>query len=325
MASVVILSCPVCAAPLSADASRCAYCGSLVAIRTDLPRLDPALLNRAVIEERIGRFRVRVRRDPYDAEAHYGLGLAYFNLGLLEESVDELAQAARLTPENAHIQFQLAVVYERLAAAGRSPAAASARDRVERALLLRPAYADALVLKGNLQLTAQDWSGAISAFRRAADSDAATARRALVEFLTRYEPVLKAVPAYSGSAARAERAAAIASPRKLLRSVAFWSFLVGLVFVLAGAQTLGWTLAVAAPLALLLYRARRWPPETAALRAEWESLDAERRQLLSSQRANLAELLAAAGIVADRLRQNGSAEAAPAAQPAAPRRAPARG
>ncbi|MCC6314250.1 MAG: hypothetical protein IT337_09545, partial [Thermomicrobiales bacterium] len=205
------------------------------------------------------------------------------------------------------------------------PAAASARDRVERALLLRPAYADALVLKGNLQLTAQDWSGAITAFRRAADSDAATARRALVEFLARHEPVLKAVPAYSGSAARAERGAAIASPRKLLRSVAFWSFLVGLVFVLAGAQTLGWTLAVAAPLALMLYRARRWPPETAALRAEWESRDAERRQLLSSQRANVAELLAAAGIVADRLRQNGSAEAAPAAQPAAPRRAPARG
>ncbi|MEZ4624085.1 MAG: hypothetical protein R2843_04695 [Thermomicrobiales bacterium] len=32
----------------------------------------------------IDEYRRRVRSNPFDEEAHYGLGIAYFNLGLLE-------------------------------------------------------------------------------------------------------------------------------------------------------------------------------------------------------------------------------------------------
>jgi tetratricopeptide (TPR) repeat protein len=109
MPTVIALTCPVCGAPLRPGSETCTFCGSYIVIKTDLPRLERRTLNQAVIQEHIAAFRKRVRADQYDEEAHYGLGIAYFNLGLLDYAVDELTNAARLMPENPHIHAQLAV------------------------------------------------------------------------------------------------------------------------------------------------------------------------------------------------------------------------
>ncbi|MCC6314795.1 MAG: tetratricopeptide repeat protein, partial [Thermomicrobiales bacterium] len=114
-AEIIALVCPVCGAPLQKDSSECVYCGSLVAIRADSVRSHPAKLKHSVIQASIESYRATIDRDPSDETAHYGLGLAYFNLGLVNEAADELTQAARLTPENPSIQTQLAIVYAEIA------------------------------------------------------------------------------------------------------------------------------------------------------------------------------------------------------------------
>lgn len=100
MPDITVLSCPVCGAPFNPNDPRCTYCGSVVVIRTDHPRIDPKLLNKAVVDEHIAKYRRSVRQDANDETAHYGLGVAYFNLGLLDEAAAELTEAARLMPEN---------------------------------------------------------------------------------------------------------------------------------------------------------------------------------------------------------------------------------
>jgi tetratricopeptide (TPR) repeat protein len=109
MPTVIALACPVCGAPLRPGSETCGFCGSFIVIKTDLPKLERRTLNQAVIQEHIATFRKRVRADRYDEGAHYGLGIAYYNLGLIDYAVDELTNAARLMPENPHIHAQLAV------------------------------------------------------------------------------------------------------------------------------------------------------------------------------------------------------------------------
>lgn len=112
MPEIMALVCPVCAAPLSShEAERCTFCGSVVFIKPSLPRLSLANLNASVIHDHIAQFRQRIRSTPYDAEAHYGLGMAYYNLGLTDSAIDELLQAVRLIPESVDIRAQLATVY----------------------------------------------------------------------------------------------------------------------------------------------------------------------------------------------------------------------
>ena len=77
----------------------------------DMPRIDPASLKLAVIDQHIAEYRSAVRRDHNDEMAHFGLGIAYYNLRLHEEAIAEIEEAVRLMPENPHIQFQLAVMH----------------------------------------------------------------------------------------------------------------------------------------------------------------------------------------------------------------------
>jgi len=90
MPSVVTLSCPVCGAPLRPESTTCRYCGSTIFISTNHPRINPLSLNKAVIDENIAKFRSSLRRDPNDETAYYGLGVAYFNLGLMEDAIAAL-------------------------------------------------------------------------------------------------------------------------------------------------------------------------------------------------------------------------------------------
>jgi tetratricopeptide (TPR) repeat protein len=155
----------------------------MVVIETDHPRIDPSRLNKAVIDDRIAKFRQAVRRDFNDETAHYGLGVAYFNLGLLDDAARELTEAARLMPENPNIQHQLAVVYAEMAKAGHTGAEASAWDRLNRTLLLTTAAADPFLLKAELHLRKGQRKEAIDAWRKAFQADADSIRQPIASFL----------------------------------------------------------------------------------------------------------------------------------------------
>ena len=164
MPQLTALSCPVCAAPLSPNSEKCSFCGSYIVIKTDMPRLDRATLNQSLIQDHIVAFRQRVRSDPYDEEAHYGLGIAYFSLGLIDEAIDELAHAAKLMPENPNIQAQLAVALHESFKAGNSSAEQRMHARIQSALLLDPAHAEAALLQTDVLLEKQHYEDAIELF-----------------------------------------------------------------------------------------------------------------------------------------------------------------
>ena len=118
-------------------------------IRPHLPRLDHHNLNQGVVQDRINQFRTRVRKDHYDVEAHYGLGVAYFSLGLTDEAITQLKDAATLTPENPDIQTQLAVVLFKAYEAGDHAVGGELDRRIDRALLLAPDNLDALFVRSH--------------------------------------------------------------------------------------------------------------------------------------------------------------------------------
>lgn len=156
MPEIIVLSCPVCGASIKHDAERCEYCGSYIVIKTNLPKLSRASLNQAVIQDHIQEFRRRSRANLYDEEARYGLGVAYYTLGLLEDAVRELTDAATLMPENSSIQVQLAIVFRDLYQAGDDAAFKSMVQRVNTTLKLDPNNIDALALLYVIQLADGD-------------------------------------------------------------------------------------------------------------------------------------------------------------------------
>ena len=152
--TLVAVICPVCGGPIK-DESRCGFCGSVVVITMDMPRIDPGSLKRAVIDQHIAEYRAAVRRDQNDETAHYGLGIAYYNLRLHEEAIAEIEEAVRLMPENPHIQFQLAVMYSefmppRQFGQQSNHHGMAALKRVDRSLTIRPQMVEALLLKAAL-------------------------------------------------------------------------------------------------------------------------------------------------------------------------------
>jgi len=150
MVEVIVLTCPVCGARLEPNTDRCSYCGSVIILKTDHAFIDSRLINKAVIDQRIAEYRRAVRQDQYNETAHYGLGVAYFNLGLYEEAVDELSQAARLMPENPNIQAQLAVILRESAKRGNEDAERRMYSRIETALKLDPHHIETLMLQAEL-------------------------------------------------------------------------------------------------------------------------------------------------------------------------------
>lgn len=166
-ASIVALTCPVCGAPFSPSSDRCDFCGSILALKTDHPRIDPKLLNKAVIDEHIAAYRRTLRTDPNDETAHYGLGVAYFNLGLVEDSVSELTQAARLMPENPNIQAQLAVVLRDAAKQGDAEAKRQMNYRIAMALRLDPNHLEALLLQADVYEDDGDLSSSVDYLEKA--------------------------------------------------------------------------------------------------------------------------------------------------------------
>lgn len=167
MISVLSLNCPVCGAPFSPGADRCGYCGSILVLQTDHPRIDPRALNRAVVDERIAEYRELLRGDPASVKAHYGLGVAYFNLGLTEAAIESLEKACSLTPENPHIHTQLAVAWREEAKSGDARAGEEMRDHIQYALRLDPDNVEALILASEAAQADHDIETAVNHSERA--------------------------------------------------------------------------------------------------------------------------------------------------------------
>jgi hypothetical protein len=137
-------------------------------LQTDHPRIDPRALNRAVVDKHIGEYRELLRNDPNSVKAHYGLGVAYFNLGLTEAAIESLEKACSITPENPHIHTQLAVVWREEAQTGDARAIEEMRDHIQDALRLDPENIEALILASEQAGNDHDIESALAYSERAA-------------------------------------------------------------------------------------------------------------------------------------------------------------
>lgn len=106
MTSRSVLTCPVCGAPRNPGSARCEYCGSWLLVFPD--QGSDRTPDEAVIREQAERFRTVLAKNPDDVVALHGLGVAYRNLGLLDDAIKVLARAANRRPDALGIQRALA-------------------------------------------------------------------------------------------------------------------------------------------------------------------------------------------------------------------------
>ncbi len=94
--------CPNCGAPLHHGDLNCEYCGTAVyaghAAEVTLPALAEA-------QKVIPEMRKRIERNPYDGDAHYQLGLAFFTLRFYDQAKQALEQAERCAPGSALVHY----------------------------------------------------------------------------------------------------------------------------------------------------------------------------------------------------------------------------
>jgi tetratricopeptide (TPR) repeat protein len=111
---------------------------------------------------------IELRHD--DADAHFGLGLAYYKDQKNEDAADCFLMAAHFSPARAEPHYHLALLAQR---AGDVPAAI---DHADRALQLRPDYADAHNLLGACSLAMGNPGRAAACFGRAVELQPDNAR-----------------------------------------------------------------------------------------------------------------------------------------------------
>lgn len=95
------------------------------------------------------------------AKALEDMGLSAVRKGNMRVALKNLLEAAKLDPENADIQFDLAMVYRDLADYGK------AEVHFKKALTLKPGFADAWNNLGTLYLLTEAWDKAIVCFQKA--------------------------------------------------------------------------------------------------------------------------------------------------------------
>lgn len=88
------LFCPNCGAPIRHGDLECDYCGAgLYAERVQVT--IPAL---AQAQQLIPEMQARIKRNPYDGDAYYQLGLACYTLKLYDQAENAFEQAKRFSP-----------------------------------------------------------------------------------------------------------------------------------------------------------------------------------------------------------------------------------
>jgi tetratricopeptide (TPR) repeat protein len=106
MSATVAIVCPVCGAPREPGGDRCDYCGSWLLATPNATFPDG--VRDDLVREHVARFRTQIESNAADVVALHGLGVAFRNLGLLDDAIQVLVRAANLRPESLNIQRALA-------------------------------------------------------------------------------------------------------------------------------------------------------------------------------------------------------------------------
>jgi Flp pilus assembly protein TadD len=106
-----------------------------------------------------------VRLTPQDAEVHYTLGMARYRQGQVMEAVEQLAVAVQLNPDHVEAQNSIGEALLRL---GRG---AEAAGHLERAVQLKPDFVTAQFNLGTVLLRQGRVSEAIGRFRKVLELD----------------------------------------------------------------------------------------------------------------------------------------------------------
>lgn len=142
----------------------------------DAARLDPrnweppfnqglAFEEMGALEQAQEAYRLAVAMNPGAGIAHTNLGLLFLQRGQGVQAVASLHRAAELEPENADAAYNLGVAY------GRTGRAAEGEAAYVRALRLDPAHVGSLVNLGSIYLAQRNHSAALAAFDRALRAD----------------------------------------------------------------------------------------------------------------------------------------------------------
>ncbi len=112
-------------------------------------------------DEAITAYREAVRRDPQNAVAQYGLGVAYSHKGADDQAIVAYREAIRLQPDNVDAYYGLGLVSERKGDNNEAIAA------VREALRLNPRLADGYYNLGMIHARLRQNDQAIAAYREA--------------------------------------------------------------------------------------------------------------------------------------------------------------
>jgi tetratricopeptide (TPR) repeat protein len=180
-------TCPLCEQPVANNVASCPSCHGLIAFQSLWPTVERAHLNEQAVQAGIERARRELKADSQNGAAHYTLGFGYLNLGLTEQALTELTQAASLLPEQHQIAYEIACIQ---AMSDHGPAAL---NQLARALQQAPEerryrylfeylQAPASMEQGEVREGVAHW---VAAYRL--DPEAAPAREALQGFITSNE------------------------------------------------------------------------------------------------------------------------------------------
>ncbi len=200
------IACPQCSGPLEPGKDRCPWCGSAVVLDSRAAPLDMAAIRREYAHLGLEELRERADRRPIDPAARYALGMAYADLGLLDDAADALRSACERMPEHAPFQAALARVYDRQDQAGMPRRGSMADDRIERALARDPNCLDALGLASERAARKGDPVTAFAYLRRAAIVDPEEARPLAQAYVEGNRAKIRASWAYAPHRAETTRA-----------------------------------------------------------------------------------------------------------------------
>lgn len=162
---------------------------------------------RTSLERDVMAYTAELRRDPDDAVAHAGLGIAYMKMGRSSEALSEFRVVVRLEPKNPQYRYNLAVAY--LDADGLK----RALSELDKAQALAPDWDVPFFASGRIHLDQADYKKAVRDLIVSLEIDPqnadahfslATAYEALgrtTKAAAEYRETLKYVPDYKGARA----------------------------------------------------------------------------------------------------------------------------
>jgi tetratricopeptide (TPR) repeat protein len=251
------MACPQCSGPLEPGEERCPWCASAVVLDSRAAALDMDAIRREYAHLNLEELRARANKRPINPGARYALGMAYLELGLLDEAADALRSAADRMPEHAPFQAALARVYDRQEQAGMSRRGAMADDRIERALARDPENLDALLLASERAARKGEPPQAFAYLRRAAEVDPDASRPLALAYINGNREKIIASWAYAPHRAETTIAGEMSGTSAASTGCLFM-ILFGIIIVVVGLISgtpldgLWWIIALVAAVAMAL-------------------------------------------------------------------------